>query len=119
MQDGSLIKNEWMLMKAILQNENSAAGGRIFDTAKTIARPDWVSYGLVYPTLERLGRRGLVSWVHSPAEQERTGRSRRYFSVTEKGEKAIERFELAASRVVAKGPIRLDLFRQLKPSVMG
>jgi PadR family transcriptional regulator PadR len=91
---------EWLLMAAIMRNDNNAYGSGIFDIASELARPIKVSYGSLYPTLERLERRGFLSSSFSEPTPERGGRSRRYFSVTASGQKAMKRSEMLARRIV-------------------
>lgn len=91
---------EWLLMAAIMRNDNNAWGSVIFETAGKLARPIKVSYGSLYPTLERLERRGFLSSSFSEPRPERGGRSRRYFSVTASGAKAMKRSESLARRLV-------------------
>jgi PadR family transcriptional regulator PadR len=91
---------EWLLLAAIMRNDNSAYGSVIFDTATELARPIKVAYGSLYPTLERLERRGFLSSSFSEPTPERGGRSRRYFNVTASGKKAMKRSEMLARRIV-------------------
>jgi PadR family transcriptional regulator PadR len=93
---------EWLLMSAIVQHDNSAYGSIIFDTATELARPVKVSYGSLYPTLERLERQGFLRSSFSDPIPERGGRSRRYFSVTAAGRKAMRHSGLLATRLVGK-----------------
>jgi DNA-binding PadR family transcriptional regulator len=90
---------QWLLMAAILRNGNSAYGSVIYDTAKKLAHPARVSYGSLYPTLERMERQGLLSSSFSQPIKERGGRSRRYFAVTTSGKKALTRSESLANRI--------------------
>jgi DNA-binding PadR family transcriptional regulator len=90
---------EWLFMAAILRNNNNGYGSSIFDTATELARPAKVSYGSLYPTLERLERRGFLSSSFSDPIPERGGRSRRYFSVTAAGQRAIKRSESLAKSI--------------------
>jgi PadR family transcriptional regulator, regulatory protein PadR len=93
---------EWLLMAAILSNDNNAYGSIIYDTARDLARPASVSYGSLYPTLERLERQGFVTSAFSQPLQERGGRSRRYFSITASGKKVMKSSESLAVRISGK-----------------
>jgi DNA-binding PadR family transcriptional regulator len=48
-----------------------------------------VSLGAIYPTMDRLEERGLVSSRMGPPTGKRGGRSRRYFRLEPAGEKAL------------------------------
>ena len=90
---------QWLLAAAILRNCNNAYGPVIYDTAKELAHPARVSYGSLYPTLERMERLGLLSSRFGEPIKERGGRSRRYFAVTALGRKALTRSESLANRI--------------------
>jgi len=90
---------QWLLMAAILRNDNKAYGSVIYDTAKELAHPARVSFGSLYPTLERMERQGFLSSSFSEPIRERGGRSRRYFAVTASGKKALTRSESLANRI--------------------
>jgi PadR family transcriptional regulator PadR len=93
---------EWLLLAAILKNDNDAYGSVIYDTAEELAAPTKVAYGTLYPTLERLERKGLLESRASEPIKERGGRSRRYFAVTAPGKKAMHQAEDFARRVSGK-----------------
>jgi DNA-binding PadR family transcriptional regulator len=86
-------------MTAILLEHNTAYGAAIFDRACEVAKPAKVSYGSLYPTLERLERKGFLSSTFSEPIPERGGKSRRYFRVTGAGEAALRRSEGLRSRI--------------------
>jgi PadR family transcriptional regulator PadR len=90
---------QWLLMAAILRNDNNAYGSVIYKTATELAYPARISYGSLYPTLERMERQGFLSSTFSQPIKERGGRSRRYFAVTLSGRKALTRSESLASRM--------------------
>ena len=90
---------QWLLMAAILRNGNNAYGSVIYDTAKELASPARISYGSLYPTLERMERQGFLSSTFSEPLRMRGGRSRRYFAVTASGKKALSRSESLAHRI--------------------
>lgn len=48
-----------------------------------------VSLGAIYPTMDRLEERGLITSRMGPPTGERGGRSRRYFRLEPAGERAI------------------------------
>jgi PadR family transcriptional regulator PadR len=90
---------EWLLLASILKNDNDAYGAVIYETATGLASPTKVAYGTLYPTLERLDRKGLLKSRASEPIKERGGRSRRYFTVTANGQKAMQQAEDFAQRV--------------------
>jgi PadR family transcriptional regulator PadR len=90
---------EWLLLASILKNDNDAYGAMIYETATELASPTKVAYGSLYPTLERLERKGLLKSQASEPIKERGGRSRRYFSVTANGQRGMQQAENFAQRV--------------------
>ena len=97
--DDVLTMVEWLLLASILKNDNDAYGSVIYDIATELASPKKVAYGSLYPTLERLQRKGLLKSRASEPIRERGGRSRRYFEVTANGQKAMQQAEDFAQRV--------------------
>jgi PadR family transcriptional regulator, regulatory protein PadR len=91
---------EQLLMAEILLEENDAYGSSIYDKAVEIAKPTKVSFGSLYPTLDRLERRGFLKSRISDPIPERGGRSRRYFSVTGSGQKALKHSEALSRRIM-------------------
>jgi PadR family transcriptional regulator PadR len=90
---------EWLLLASILKNKNDAYGAVIYETATELATPTKVAYGTLYPTLERLERKGFLKSRTSEPIRERGGRSRRYFAVTANGQNAMQKAEGFAQRV--------------------
>jgi len=101
-QENLLTYVEMNLMAAILLSENSAYGKTIYEKASELARPEKVSYGSLYPTLERLEKRGFLSSTLGEPIAERGGKARRYFSVTGAGERAMKRSARLAGRVTER-----------------
>ncbi len=99
MREDLLTTGECLLMAAILLKENKAYGAAIFETASDLAKPTKVSYGSMYPTLERLEKRGFLTSVFGDPIAERGGKARRYFSVTAAGEAALRRSESLARQI--------------------
>lgn len=54
-----------------------------------------ISPGTIYPTLDRLERKGLVESVFGPPVAERGGRSRRVYGITPRGLAALRASEQA------------------------
>ena len=90
---------QWLLMAAILRNDNNAYGPVIYQTANQLAHPNRISHGSLYPTLERLEQQGFLSSAFSQPVKVRGGRSRRYFAVTASGRRALIRSEFLANRL--------------------
>ena len=90
---------QWLLMAAILRNDNNAYGSVIYETANQLAHPSRISHGSLYPTLDLLERQGFLSSAFSEPIKVRGGRSRRYFAVTASGRKALIRSESLANRI--------------------
>lgn len=90
---------EWLLLASILKNDNDAYGAVIYDTAVELAAPAKVAYGTLYPTLERLERKGFLKSRTSEPIAERGGRSRRYFAVSARGKQAIAQAEAFAAKM--------------------
>ncbi len=88
-----------LLMTAILLQNNDAYGAAIFDRACELAKPAKVSYGSLYPTLERLEKKGFLKSKFGDPIPERGGKSRRYFSVTAAGQAALRRSEALAGKI--------------------
>lgn len=86
-------------MTAILSESNDAYGAAVFDKACELAKPEKVSYGSLYSTLERLERKGLLSSRVGTTTPERGGRPRRYFSVTAAGSRALKKADALSRRI--------------------
>ncbi len=79
---------EQLVMLAVLRLGNEAYGMTVRRELEKTARRS-VTIGSVYGTLERLEEKGLMSSWRGDPEAVRGGRSRRYFSVEAKGERAL------------------------------
>jgi DNA-binding PadR family transcriptional regulator len=90
---------QWLLMAAILRNDNNAYGPVIYETANELAHPNRIPYGSLYPTLDRLEQQGFLSSAFSKPVKIRGGRSRRYFAVTASGRRALVQSESLANRI--------------------
>jgi DNA-binding PadR family transcriptional regulator len=99
MNEDLLSALESLLMTAILLQLNNAYGAAIFDRACEQAKPAKVSYGSLYPTLERLEKKGFLKSKFGDPIPERGGKSRRYFSVTAAGQAALRRSEAFADKI--------------------
>lgn len=92
-----------LLLLVVLRLEGNAYGVTIRrDLSKTTGK-DW-AIGAVYDPLYRLEQRGLISSSLSRPTQERGGRSKRMFCLTQKGREAL----------LAHKKIRDKLWRELK-----
>jgi len=99
MNEDLLSVGESLLMTAILLQQNSAYGAAIFERACELAKPAKVSYGSLYPTLERLEKKGFLKSKFGDPIPERGGKSRRYFSVTAAGQAALRRSEALTGKI--------------------
>ena len=90
---------EQMVMTAVLVLRENAYGVTIHEKVEEFASPKSVSLGAVYVTLDRLEDKGLVaSWMSDPTP-ERGGRSKRYFKLEARGERALQEAARAAGRI--------------------
>ena len=85
---GHLGEFEQLVMLAVLPLGNEAYGMTVRRELEKTARRT-VTIGSVYGTLERLEEKGLMNSWRGEAEAVRGGRSRRYFRVEPKGERAL------------------------------
>ena len=100
MKNAPLGQFEQIVLTAILQCGETAYGVPIHRAVEQLSTPRRVSPGAVYATLDRLEDKELItSWLSDPTP-ERGGRSRRYYRVERKGERAL-RESLRAARQLA------------------
>jgi len=99
---------EEMVLLATMSLGDEAYGAAIQQHLEDVAgRP--ATIGAVYSALDRLERKGyLTSWVGG-ATEERGGRRKRFFEVTEAGEEALD----------AARPARDALRRRIDPADIG
>jgi len=95
---------DYLLLSAILLNENRSHGKEIFESAEKLAKEHKgsVSYGSMYPALDRLENEGLLKSEMDRPRQVRGGKARRLYSVTGSGQRAVRSFESMASKVGAR-----------------
>jgi len=89
-------------MTAILLLDNDAYGAAIYDKAAELARPGKVSYGSLYPTLERLEKKGFLASAFGDPIPERGGKARRYFSLTGRGQAVLRQSGNVSQRIVER-----------------
>jgi DNA-binding PadR family transcriptional regulator len=77
-----------MVLLAILRLGNDAYGMEVRQEIEDRTGKD-VSYGAVYTTLDRLGKKGYVADRLGDPTPERGGRARRYFRVEPRGSEAL------------------------------
>lgn len=81
---------EHLLLLAVMRLGEDAYGVTIRrEIEERTGRP--VSLGAIYPTMDRLEALGYVSSTMSAPTAERGGRSRRYFTLEQAGEAALQR----------------------------
>ena len=81
---------EHIIVLALLRLEDRAYGVSVRQEIERRTERE-VSIGAVYATLERLERKGYVTSYRGDPTPERGGRSKRFFSVTANGVKAVSR----------------------------
>jgi len=93
-----LSRTEELLLLAVwkLQDEAYGAGIRDFLVERT---DDDFSIGVVYSTLDRLARKGMLRTRIGDPTPERGGRAKRYFHLTEKGVAALDHTRSVADRL--------------------
>jgi DNA-binding PadR family transcriptional regulator len=79
---------EQMVLLALLRLGNEAYGMEVREEIEKRTGKD-VSYGAVYTTLDRLERKGLVTYTLGEATSERGGRAKKYFRVLPAGVDAL------------------------------
>lgn len=79
---------EQLVLLAILRLENQAYGMEVREEIEKRTRRE-VSYGAVYTALDRLEKKGFVSFELGEATPERGGRAKKYFRVEPGGREAL------------------------------
>ena len=79
---------EQLVLLAILRAENEAYGMEVREEIERRVGRD-VSYGAVYTALDRLEKKGFVSFRMGQPLAERGGRARKYFRVETAGRQAL------------------------------
>ncbi len=79
---------EQLVLLALLRLGNDAYGMEVREEIERRTGRE-VSYGAVYTTLDRLGRKGFVSHRMGESTAERGGRARKYFAVRPAGREAL------------------------------
>ena len=79
---------EQLVLLALMRLGNDAYGMEVREEIEKRTGRD-VSYGAVYTTLDRLERKGLVTYRVGEATPERGGRARKYFKVMPAGVDAL------------------------------
>ena len=102
----SLGEFEHLILLALLRLEDRAYGVTVRQEIELRTKRD-VSIGAVYATLDRLERKGYVKSRHGEPTPERGGRSKRFFRVSAKGVRAVNRTQRALQSMSAG----LDLIR--------
>jgi len=85
---------EHIIVLALLRLEDRAYGVRVRQEIEFRTKRE-VSIGAVYATLDRLESKGYVTSHLGDPTPERGGRSKRFFRVTAKGVKAVNRTQRA------------------------
>lgn len=91
---------EQFVLTAVLALGDNAYGVTIHARVQELVEPKSVSLGAVYATLDRLEDKGFVRSRLSDPTPERGGRSKRYYTLEPRGERALREAALAARRLV-------------------
>jgi PadR family transcriptional regulator len=89
---------EQLVLLAILRLEEAAYGMTVRRELEKTARRK-VTLGSVYATLDRLQQKGLVASWHTEPDPVRGGHPRRFFQVSAKGRRALERTQKMMERM--------------------
>ena len=95
---------EQLVLLALLRLGNDAYGMEVREEIEQRTGRE-ISYGAVYTTLDRLERKGLVTYRLGEATAERGGRARKYFRVSPAGADALR--ETRAALTVMWQGVRL------------
>lgn len=85
---------EQMVLLALLRLDNDAYGMEVREEIERRTGRE-VSYGAVYTALDRLERKGFVTFRLGEATPERGGRARKYFRVLAAGREALRETQQA------------------------
>ena len=85
---------EQMVLLALLRLDNDAYGMEVREEIERRTGRE-VSYGAVYTALDRLERKGFVTFRLGEATPERGGRARKYFRVLPAGREALRETQQA------------------------
>jgi DNA-binding PadR family transcriptional regulator len=91
---------EHLLIKTIAVLGERAYGVSIYERAQRLAHPMSIKFGSLYPTLDRLERRGLLTSTFADPTPERGGKAKRFFKLTAAGQAALNAADLLANRIV-------------------
>jgi len=90
---------EQLVLTGVLLLDEHAYGLAIHERIVELAAPRMIRLGAVYMTLDRLKDKGLLtSWMSGPTP-ERGGRSKRYYQLTARGERAVHQSTATAKRI--------------------
>jgi PadR family transcriptional regulator, regulatory protein PadR len=93
---------EELLLNAIQLLGDNAYGVSVFQKAQEIAEPRRVSFGSIYPTLERLEAKGFVSSFRGEPTPERGGRAKRFFRLEALGERALAQSHERSQKILGE-----------------
>ena len=95
----SLVQFEQLVLTAVLSLEDKAYGVTIHQKVEALAHPKPAALGAVYVTLDRLEDKKLIQSKLSDPTPERGGRAKRFYRLSEKGERAIKEAAATARRM--------------------
>lgn len=79
-----LTRAEELLLLSVWKLQGNAYGATLRNHIADMTGEDW-SFGSIYPSLERLARKGFVRTYLGDPTPERGGRSKRYYELTAEG----------------------------------
>ena len=93
---------EELLLNAIQLLGDNAYGVSIFQKAQELAAPREVSFGSIYPTLERLEGKGFISSFRGEPTPERGGRAKRFFRLEALGERTLAQSHARSQKILGE-----------------
>lgn len=95
----SLGQFEQLVLTAVLSLGDNAYGVTIHQKVEALNHPKAAALGAVYVTLDRLEDKRLIASKLSDPTPERGGRSKRFYRLSEKGERALKDAAATARRM--------------------
>lgn len=99
MDTSSLGQFEQLVLTAVLSLGDNAYGVSIHAKVEALSHPKPAALGAVYVTLDRLEDKRLIASKLSDPTPERGGRAKRFYRLSEKGERALKDAAATARRM--------------------
>ncbi len=97
--NASLGQFEQLVLTAVLSLGDKAYGVTIHEKVEALSHPKAAALGAVYVTLDRLEDKKLIVSKMSDPTPERGGRAKRFYRMSEKGERALKDAAATARRM--------------------